>query len=451
MSSEPSKPVFQPTDYEIVERKRQHDGVFKLDELKVRHQLYDGRMDEVRSRLVLERGDAAAALLFDPEHREVILVEQFRAATLRGRDGGVAQPGKGNGQGWLLETAAGIIRDGKEPGTTAERPDQAIIREVREEVGYQVTDLLPVAEFFPSPGGTSEKIHLFYAEVRQAQLTEPGQGVRSEGEDIRTVKVPLGEFIRRLDARELQDAKLIIAGMWLKARRQGMNTKSPQLSAPALFNVTGATGRQVGYQLGDIGQVDGIDAWVNPENTDMMMDRFFNRSVSARIRYLGATKYERSSNVKDDLIADDLADKMHGRKFVKPGTVVETTSGQLRRSNGVRCILHVAAVAGQIGEGITTDLKTLEGCMDEVLSKAEASRAGCASVLVPMMGTGSGGFQVRDVAPMLVDRAIQYLQRNPSSRIAKVVFLGYSIGDGDILADIFNRHCNGDRVRVAQG
>ena len=50
---------------EISSQKRLFDDFFKIDELIVVHQRYDGSMSGVERRLVFERGDAVAVLLFD--------------------------------------------------------------------------------------------------------------------------------------------------------------------------------------------------------------------------------------------------------------------------------------------------------------------------------------------------------------------------------------------------
>ena len=67
---------------EIRSQKRLFDDFFKIDELIVLHQRYDGSMSGAERRLVFERGDAVAVLLFDADARSVVLVEQFRPPTL---------------------------------------------------------------------------------------------------------------------------------------------------------------------------------------------------------------------------------------------------------------------------------------------------------------------------------------------------------------------------------
>jgi nudix-type nucleoside diphosphatase (YffH/AdpP family) len=191
----------QPRKIERISQRRLLNDFFKIDEHVVRHEKFGGAMSGEHRVLVFERGDAAAALLYDPGERKVILINQFRLPTV----------GKAGSEGWLTETAAGMVSAG-------ETPEQCIVREIAEETGYLVTQLHPVAEFFSSPGGTSELIHLFYAEVRAGDRHSAGGGVAADGEDIRLDEYPLATFLDKLANRAFKDPKIIIAGQWLKAR-----------------------------------------------------------------------------------------------------------------------------------------------------------------------------------------------------------------------------------------
>jgi len=52
---------------DIRSQQRLFDDFFKIDELIVRHERYDGGMSGAERRLVFERGDAVAVLLFDAD------------------------------------------------------------------------------------------------------------------------------------------------------------------------------------------------------------------------------------------------------------------------------------------------------------------------------------------------------------------------------------------------
>ncbi len=422
----------KPREYEVEEIKSERvlDDFFKVDARTVRHWQFDGTWSKPQRTLVFERGDAAAALLYNPSERKVILVNQFRLPTRNEKLGR---------NGWLVETAAGMIKPG-------ESPQACIIREIQAETGYQVTRLTPIADFFVSPGGTSEMIHLFYAEVRSIDQRSKGGGDKKEGEDIEVLPVQLDEFLQQLANRELQDAKLIIAGQWLRDRHSRQPGRARK-GVKREFEIAGAPGKFVGYRTGDILDVDDIDVWVNPENTDMMMDRFFGRSVSATIRLHGAKKVPgaKEPRVEEDTIGDALKEEMKGRSFVRPGFVLQTQSGELKASHNVQRIFHVAAVRGLVGgEGLATSIETLEQCVTNVLVKMEELAdwppgkriEPYKSVIFPMLGTGEGGFRVNEVAGPLVARAVQFFERRPTAHLKSVHFLAYSDADEATLRSV---------------
>lgn len=409
----------KPWRVEVTNQHRLLDAFFKVDEYTVSHERFDGEMSEPRSIYVFERGDAVAALLYDPERRVVITVNQFRLPTHQ----------KGRDRGWLIEAVAGMI-PADEEGRHTETPLQALIREVREEAGYQLTHATPIAKFFSSPGGSTELIYLYFAEVRRVDKTAEGGGCEEEGEDIEVVEYPIEEFFNRLTAGEFEDPKLIIAGQWLMARRGGLRAEYDDEQSRTF--VAKLNDRVIlGIKTGDIQATRDVEVWVNSENTDMMMDRFFGRSVSATIRSLGARKHEDGKSIAEDTIGKALAAELGTRNFVKPGTVIATTAGELASTHDVRQIFHVASVAGNIGAGLSTSLANLDLSIDNVLKAISAKRY--RSALIPLLGTGQGGFPVGDVAPRLVRRAYSYLKENPKMPLREVYFLAYSEGDLEVL------------------
>lgn len=412
----------EPSQFVISGKHRLLDAFFKVDEYTVSHEQFDGSMSPARSVLVFERGDAVAALLYDPERRVVITINQFRLPT----------HDKGRGRGWLIEAVAGMI-SADEEGRLKETPQECLIREVYEETGYQLTHARPITRFFSSPGGSSELIHLFYAEVRGTDKTSKGGGVAADGEDIRIVEFAVDDFFRRLIAGEFEDPKLIIAGQWLMARREAMLAPAEIGDDRSRTFAARLNDRQMlGIKTGNIKATKDVDVWVNSENTDMMMDRFFGRSVSAAIRSMGARKTEDGRAIVEDTIGKALAAELRPRSFVKPGTVLQTQAGELEKTHNVRRIFHVASVAGSMGSGLSTSLSNIELSMDNVLKAISAAKR-YRSALVPIFGTGQGGFPVGRVAPLLVKRTLAYFRENPKSPLREVYFLAYSAGDLDIL------------------
>ena len=189
---------------EIRRQNRLFDDFFKVDEVIVAHERHDGTLSGDERRLVFERGDAVAVLLFDANVRSVVLVEQFRLPALVAR----RRDDPATTDGWMLELVAGMI----DAGETAE---EAAIRETFEETGYGIAKPRRIAQFFSSPGGSSERFTLFFAPVGEAQREGNGGGVAGE-EDIRVFKLRIDELFARLAQGVIDDPKLAIAGYWLK-------------------------------------------------------------------------------------------------------------------------------------------------------------------------------------------------------------------------------------------
>jgi ADP-ribose pyrophosphatase len=107
---------------------------------------------------------------------------------------------------------AGSLEDGEDPKA-------CLRREMMEEIGYRAGKLTLVARYYVSPGSSSERISLFYAPVKTADLVDPdASGVAAEKEDIRRVEFPREEFLAKIDAGRFEDGKLVTAGLWLKSQ-----------------------------------------------------------------------------------------------------------------------------------------------------------------------------------------------------------------------------------------
>jgi ADP-ribose pyrophosphatase len=189
---------------EIRSHKRLFDDFFKIDELVLAHERYDGGMSGDERRLVFERGDAVAVLLFDAGARAVVLVEQFRPPTLiaHRRDNPASM------DGWIIELVAGMI----DAGETAE---QAAIREVFEETGYRIANPRPIGKYFSSPGGSDERFYLYFAMVGEAQRQARGGGLDDQ-EDIKVLQLKVDDLFDQLTRGAIDDPKLAIAAYWLK-------------------------------------------------------------------------------------------------------------------------------------------------------------------------------------------------------------------------------------------
>lgn len=186
----------------IHEEKSLYSGFFECSKLNISHSLYAGGESAVFSRELLNRNQAVLVLLYDITKQVVVLVEQFRV--------GAAQHAIESGQhesAWLVEPVAGMIDEG-------ETAEQAAVREVKEETGLSISELEYILQFYPSPGGYQEILHLYAAEV-DSDLVDEYAGNAHEHEDIRVLVMPFSEAKKRLIEASFNVASTFIALQWL--------------------------------------------------------------------------------------------------------------------------------------------------------------------------------------------------------------------------------------------
>jgi ADP-ribose pyrophosphatase len=174
------------------------DEFFRVLRATFRFDKLDGSTSAPVERLVFERGDSAAVLLYDADTDSVVLVEQLRLPVhLR------------EGHGWLLELVAGMVDAGR-------TPEEVVRSEALEEAGYRLEAVEPVATVYLSPGACTERITIFLAPVSAAQRVQPGGGLPEGGEDIRVRVLPLDECERMIADGRIRDAKTILALQYLR-------------------------------------------------------------------------------------------------------------------------------------------------------------------------------------------------------------------------------------------
>jgi len=111
----------------------------------------------------------------------------------------------------VLELPAGKL----EPG---EDPDDAIVRELREETGCTADSIIKVSASFPSPGYTSEVLHLYIA-----RGLHHGDQHLDEDEDLDAFRIPLADAVKMVMNGEIRDSKtqtlILMAEKLLKTER----------------------------------------------------------------------------------------------------------------------------------------------------------------------------------------------------------------------------------------
>jgi ADP-ribose pyrophosphatase len=193
--------------FSILLREVLFQGYFRVERLHVQHERFDGALSPVFTREIFHRSPAVAGvLLFDPQHDKVVLVEQFRIA-----------PAAANQDPWLTEIVLGMV-------DANETPEQAARREVLEETGCEVLDLLPIANYYSSPGGTTEYIHLYAGRI-VAPADEGIFGIDTENEDIKVHVLDAARAISLVYANKIRDAQTLIALQWFATHHTDLRSR----------------------------------------------------------------------------------------------------------------------------------------------------------------------------------------------------------------------------------
>jgi ADP-ribose pyrophosphatase len=187
-------------DVEVVRREACFSGFYKLDRLRLRHRQFAGDMGPTLTRELFVRHDAVCVLPYDPQRDCVVLIEQFRVGALD------KSPSP-----WLLELVAGLI-------DKDEVPEEVARREALEEANLPLTALWPVTQYYPSPGGSDERVHLFVGRCN-SEGAGGVYGLAEEGEDIRVHVWSLGDALDAVKDGRIDNAASIIALQWLALNR----------------------------------------------------------------------------------------------------------------------------------------------------------------------------------------------------------------------------------------
>ncbi|MBN1889979.1 MAG: NUDIX hydrolase [Thermoflexales bacterium] len=177
-----------------------------METLIASRRLYEGRVlnlrvDDVRLpdgrptvREIVEHGGAVAVVALDDDDY-VLLIKQYRYA--------VGQV--------LIELPAGVLEPGEDPQACA-------ARELEEETGCRAAVFEPLVTIYPSPGYTTEIIHLFIARHLEMGTPHP-----EADEYIELMRVPFTEALAMVERGEMRICNSIaIIGLLTAARKLGV-------------------------------------------------------------------------------------------------------------------------------------------------------------------------------------------------------------------------------------
>jgi len=141
---------------------------------------------EEHDRFVVRHPGAVVVVPVEDDGEHVLLVRQYRAAV----------------DGELLEVPAGK-RD-----VEGEAPEATAHRELEEEIGHRARRLVPLAEFFNTPGFCDEYTYPYAAVGLEALAQRNTQTAEEAAMQIE--RIALADVPRLIATREIVDAKTII-------------------------------------------------------------------------------------------------------------------------------------------------------------------------------------------------------------------------------------------------
>ena len=190
---------------DIVDKSILYQGHLSLAKYTLRHELFSGGLSEILIREICEARAAVGVLLFDPDRDEIVLTEEFRLGALE------------HGNPWLLQIVAGLIE--------IDEPVEAVAqREAQEEAGCEILDLIPMINYWTSPGISTGRFDLLCGRI-DSRNKGGIFGLSEEHEDIRAQVFSKEYVYNALKTGEICNSATIIAVQWLQLHELEVKAK----------------------------------------------------------------------------------------------------------------------------------------------------------------------------------------------------------------------------------
>jgi GDP-mannose pyrophosphatase NudK len=154
------------------------------------------------TREVYDNGNSAVVLPYDPVRGTILLTRQLRIP-----------PFLADGRETMLEACAGKLE--------GEAPEQRMVKEIEEELGYRIDRLDRLFELYMTPAAVMEKITFFTCRYSPADRVSAGGGLADEGEDIEVVEIDFQKAVPMIATGQIVDAKTVILLQQLGHRLSG--------------------------------------------------------------------------------------------------------------------------------------------------------------------------------------------------------------------------------------
>lgn len=176
----------------IINRKTLGPSKYKLENVTYEMQGNNGKPVKKECE-IYHRPSGAAILLYDPERKNILLTRQLRLPTYF----------NGNESGDMIEVCAGLTDEG-------ETVEEGAIREVKEELGYQLKTVEKIGQIYLSPGADIEIAYLFVGKYNADMKVGEGGGMEDEAENITILELDYAEVLQQLKQGDFQDAKTLV-------------------------------------------------------------------------------------------------------------------------------------------------------------------------------------------------------------------------------------------------
>ena len=100
-----------------------------------------------------------------------------------------------------------------------ESSKESIAREISEELGFnEIKALELIGSFYLSPGAASERLFLYYASVGGSDPPNIDHSLGDADEWIEAVSMTVPDFLGKVEAIEVYDAKMVAAAEFIRRR-----------------------------------------------------------------------------------------------------------------------------------------------------------------------------------------------------------------------------------------
>lgn len=196
MIDEDKIPSFTKHECQIISEKSNYKEFLCIKKGKYQISQFDKQEKLTLEREYLDAKKVVAVLLVDLMAKQIVLIEQFRAGAIKDPD-----------SPWLLEIVAGMQDRDEDNFSLAER-------EVKEETGCEFKTLIPIYEYWASPGISNEQVSLYCGLV---ESPESGIfGCKNEDENIKTHIIDFEKAFRWVKTGRIKNATTLIALQWLQ-------------------------------------------------------------------------------------------------------------------------------------------------------------------------------------------------------------------------------------------